>query len=61
VLGPRPILKQTADRKLSLLALTHAHPDHQGSARAVCEARGIPLACHADDVDAIEGRRPVRL
>jgi glyoxylase-like metal-dependent hydrolase (beta-lactamase superfamily II) len=36
------------------------HPDHQGSAKAVCEERGIPLACHADDVDAMEGRRPVQ-
>jgi glyoxylase-like metal-dependent hydrolase (beta-lactamase superfamily II) len=53
------IRKRTADRELSLLALTHVHPDHQGSAKAVCEERGIPLACHADDVDAMEGRRPV--
>jgi hydroxyacylglutathione hydrolase len=29
-------------------------------AKDVCEARGIPLACHADDVDAMEGRRPVQ-
>ncbi len=46
-----------------MLALTHVHPDHQGVAKDVCEARGIPLACHADDVDAMEGggrsrRRP---
>jgi glyoxylase-like metal-dependent hydrolase (beta-lactamase superfamily II) len=54
------ILKQTADRELSMLALTHVHPDHQGAAKAVCEKRGIPLACHVDDVDAMEGRRPVQ-
>jgi glyoxylase-like metal-dependent hydrolase (beta-lactamase superfamily II) len=42
---------------VSLVALTHAHPDHQGAARAVCQARQIPLACHTDDVDAMEGRR----
>ena len=54
------ILKQTRDREVSLLALTHVHPDHQGSAHAVCEERGIPLACHTGDVDAMEGRRPVR-
>jgi hydroxyacylglutathione hydrolase len=54
------ILAQTRDRELSLLALTHVHPDHQGAAKAVCEKRGIPLACHADDVDAMEGRRPVQ-
>ncbi|MGB7587626.1 MAG: MBL fold metallo-hydrolase [Solirubrobacterales bacterium] len=55
----RRILAEIEDRDVSLLALTHAHPDHQGSAKAVCEARNIPLACHEDDVDATEGRRPV--
>jgi hydroxyacylglutathione hydrolase len=54
------IRRQLGDRKLSLLALTHVHPDHQGSAKAVCERYGVPLACHEDDVDAMEGRRPVR-
>ncbi len=53
------IRRQTAGRDLSLLALTHAHPDHQGSAKAICEERDIPLACHEADVDAMEGRRPV--
>jgi hydroxyacylglutathione hydrolase len=43
-----------------MLALTHAHPDHQGVAKDVCEARDIPLACHADDVEAMEGRRPMQ-
>jgi glyoxylase-like metal-dependent hydrolase (beta-lactamase superfamily II) len=46
-------------REISMLALTHVHPDHQGCAKAICEARGVPLACHEDDVDAMEGRRPV--
>jgi glyoxylase-like metal-dependent hydrolase (beta-lactamase superfamily II) len=55
----RRILSQTKGRKLSLLALTHVHPDHQGAARDVCETHEVPLACHADDVDAMEGRRPV--
>jgi hydroxyacylglutathione hydrolase len=55
----RRILKQTEGRKLSLLALTHVHPDHQGAAKTICEARGIPLACHEADVDAMEGRRDV--
>lgn len=56
----RRILRQVEGRELSMLALTHVHPDHQGAARDVCEAREIPLACHADDVDAMEGRRPVQ-
>lgn len=50
----RRILRQIEGRDISLLALTHAHPDHQGSAKAVCDARQIPLACHADDVDAMQ-------
>ncbi len=54
------IRKQTADRPLSLLALTHVHPDHQGAADAICNERGIPLACHEADVDAMEGRRRVQ-
>lgn len=56
----RRIFAEIEARELSLLALTHVHPDHQGVAKDVCEARGIPLACHADDVDAMEGRRPVQ-
>lgn len=46
--------------EISMLALTHVHPDHQGVAKDVCEARGVPLACHADDVEAMEGKRPVQ-
>jgi hydroxyacylglutathione hydrolase len=56
----RRIFAEIEGRDLSLLTLTHVHPDHQGVAKDVCEARGIPLACHADDVDAMEGRRPVQ-
>jgi hydroxyacylglutathione hydrolase len=55
----RRIFKQLHGRELSLVALTHAHPDHQGVAKDLCEAHGIPLACHADDVDAMEGRVPL--
>jgi hydroxyacylglutathione hydrolase len=54
----RRIFTQLAGHELSMVALTHAHPDHQGVAKDVCEARGIPLACHAEDVDAMEGRAP---
>ena len=56
----RRIFSQIEGSELSLLALTHVHPDHQGVAKDVCEARGIPLACHADDVEAMEGRRPIQ-
>ncbi len=53
------IFAELEGREISMLALTHVHPDHQGCAKDVCEARGIPLACHEGDVDAMEGRRPV--
>ena len=56
----RRIFAEIEGRNLSMLALTHAHPDHQGVAKDICEARGIPLACHADDVDAMEGKRPLQ-
>ncbi|MCB0864509.1 MAG: MBL fold metallo-hydrolase [Solirubrobacterales bacterium] len=59
-LSSRRILSQIQDRPLSLHALTHVHPDHQGASHAICEARHIPLACHADGVDAMEGRAPVQ-
>lgn len=55
----RRVFGEIEGRQLSMLALTHVHPDHQGVAKDVCEARGIPLACHPADVDAMEGRRPV--
>jgi hydroxyacylglutathione hydrolase len=55
----RRIFAELEGREISEVALTHVHPDHQGCAKSVCEARGVPLACHADDVDAMEGRRPV--
>jgi glyoxylase-like metal-dependent hydrolase (beta-lactamase superfamily II) len=53
------IRKQLAGREISMVALTHVHPDHQGCAKAICEEHGVPLACHEDDVDAMEGRRSV--
>jgi hydroxyacylglutathione hydrolase len=53
------IFAELEGREISMVALTHVHPDHQGCAKAICEARGVPLACHEDDVDAMEGRRPV--
>jgi glyoxylase-like metal-dependent hydrolase (beta-lactamase superfamily II) len=53
--GPR-IWRQVGSRRVSLLALTHVHPDHQGTARAVCARYHVPLACHAADVPAMESR-----
>ncbi len=45
-------------------ALTHAHPDHQGASRDVCEKLGIPFLCPeldvpaAEDPDLIDERQP---
>jgi hydroxyacylglutathione hydrolase len=53
----RRIFAELDGVEISEVALTHVHPDHQGVAKDVCEARGVPLACHADDVEAMEGER----
>jgi hydroxyacylglutathione hydrolase len=50
----RRILRQLEGRTVSAHALTHAHPDHQGSSHAVCERLGIPLWCGEADVPAVE-------
>jgi glyoxylase-like metal-dependent hydrolase (beta-lactamase superfamily II) len=48
------IMRQLAGRTIHAHALTHAHPDHQGSSHAVCEQLGIPLWCGQGDVPAVE-------
>jgi glyoxylase-like metal-dependent hydrolase (beta-lactamase superfamily II) len=52
--GERRIMRQIAGRDVSAHALTHAHPDHQGSSHAICERLSIPLWCGQDDVPAME-------
>jgi len=59
----RRVLRQTRGRPLTAHALTHAHPDHQGSTHRICETLGIPLWCPEGDVEAMEdgnilGRMP---
>jgi hydroxyacylglutathione hydrolase len=50
----RRILRQIAGRTIAAHAITHAHPDHQGSSHAICERLGIPLWCGQNDVPAME-------
>jgi hydroxyacylglutathione hydrolase len=50
----RRILRQIRGRTLQAHALTHAHPDHQGSSHAICQALGLPLWCGEGDADAME-------
>lgn len=48
------IMGQIEGRTINAHALTHAHPDHQGSSHAVCDRLGIPLWCGQGDVPAME-------
>jgi len=50
----RRILRQVRDHTVAAHALTHAHPDHQGSSHAICQELEIPLWCGAGDVAAME-------
>lgn len=50
----RSILRQLKGHEVHGHALTHAHPDHQGASKQVCQTLGIPLMCGAADVPAME-------
>jgi glyoxylase-like metal-dependent hydrolase (beta-lactamase superfamily II) len=50
------IARQLRGRRVSMLALTHAHPDHWGAAPALCAAMGMPIACHEADADIVTGQ-----
>ncbi len=39
-------------QSIALILLTHAHPDHIGSAKALRELTGAPIAIHHADADA---------
>jgi len=40
---------QKAGLEITLIVLTHGHPDHTGAVKAVKEATGAQLSIHADD------------
>ena len=50
----RRIFRQLDGHKVGAHALTHAHPDHQGASKAVCERLGIELWCGENDAEAME-------
>ncbi len=56
----RRILRELGERRLSMIALTHVHPDHQGACRMICERFQVPLACHAADVPAMQGEQSMQ-
>lgn len=52
--------RKLKNHPLSMVALTHCHPDHQGAAWYLCRRHHIPLACHEADVPAMDGTGPMR-
>lgn len=50
----RKILRQLRGRKLGAHALTHAHSDHQGASKRVCETFDVPFWVGERDVPAAQ-------
>jgi glyoxylase-like metal-dependent hydrolase (beta-lactamase superfamily II) len=50
----RRIFRQLEGHDVKVHALTHAHPDHQGASKEVCERLGIELWCGEHDAEAME-------
>lgn len=48
------ILNALKSRTISKHVLTHAHPDHQGSSKIICETLNIPLFCSELEKPAAE-------
>lgn len=53
-LAARGLLRQLKGHTVTAHALTHAHPDHQGSTHAICTALNIPLLCGENDAAVAE-------
>ena len=56
----RVIKSELRGRPLAAHALTHAHPDHQGASKAVCEEFGVPYWVPAGDVEPAERPELIR-
>jgi hydroxyacylglutathione hydrolase len=50
----RRIMRQLRGHDVSAHALTHAHSDHQGASRELCEKLGVPFWVSESDADAAE-------
>lgn len=48
------ILKSIKDKNVTQHALTHAHADHQGSSKIICETLDIPLLCSEPEKEFAE-------
>ena len=55
----RKIPGRLAGHTISAHTLTHAHPDHAGGSKAVCDALGVPMWAPAGDAAAVERGRTV--
>ena len=56
----RQILKDLRGHTITAHALTHAHPDHQGASKAVCEKLEVPFWVGTGDADAAERPELIR-
>jgi hydroxyacylglutathione hydrolase len=56
----RRILRQLRRHRVAAHALTHAHSDHQGSSKAICDELGVPFWVGEDDADAAERPELIR-
>lgn len=56
----KKILRQLRGREVRAHALTHAHSDHQGASRLVCETLGVPFWVGERDVPAAENAELIR-
>jgi glyoxylase-like metal-dependent hydrolase (beta-lactamase superfamily II) len=59
-LAGRRILRQLQGHTVNAHALTHAHPDHQGASKQICETLGVPFWVGAADVPAAEDPTLIR-
>ena len=50
----RRIFRELEGRTVSAHALTHAHPDHNGASKAICERLGVPFWVGETDVPMAE-------
>ena len=58
--GKRQILKDLRGHTITAHALTHAHADHQGVSKVVCERFEVPFWVGANDADAAERPELIR-
>jgi hydroxyacylglutathione hydrolase len=56
----RRILRQLRGRPVTAHAITHAHPDHQGASKEICDTLNVPFWVGERDADAAENPDLIR-